>query len=498
MPTRLNDFNSVQDALTVFLDYRKEKTSDSMRNILKERFKPMQALYLYGEKCEEDGANLYQCLQSKIEAGEVVLPKSERFVFCHYLPLNNLTEEWVQSWEKRVSEFQERLNVEELFQQYHVVCLIYESSKTPLGEKKEETARLIKQLATGLLDIAHVVYLLYTNGFETLAGQEQGIVQLLYILSRKNTASMIEPMQQRTWLKMLTYSDYSRQMAEMWSGKIQLLTHWMTEEADPQNRLFVKTIEEQLTGPAGYLHEAEINFDSRVDIYPVHISDFEKSGFLWNKTMSSRIGADHEIIRRRKKEYFGTLLEKMILEFDYTKVEDMVIQKLCYKDMQKLPAFINGSLQAVIEEDLLLGREERARESIRQLIQGVCVQIQKKLSKYLESADKIRSEKQKEMQEAQRALNIAGRYRNMDECFQNIAKESEFKPMNGRFPSFLKDICLVGSECYGKWGSGLTIEGVSDAYFCTDIDPMDVVFLKTGDLIQLDKEEEVQKLVNIL
>ena len=70
--------------------------------------------------------------------------------------------------------------------------------------------------------------------------------------------------------------------------------------------------------------------------------------------------------------------------------------------------------------------------------------------------------------------------------------------MNGRFPSFLRDICLVGSECYEKWRSGLTIEGVSDAYFCADIDPMDVVFLKTGDLIQLDKEEEVQKLVNIL
>lgn len=498
MPTKLNDFNSAQDALTVFLDYRREKKSDSVEDTLKERFKPMQALYLYGERCEESGAKLYQFLQNKIEAGEVVLPKSDRFVFCHYLPLNDLTEEWVKSWEKRVSEFQERLKVENLFQQYHVVCLIYESSKTPLGEKKEETVRLIKQLATDLPGVAHVVYLLYTNGFETLAGQEQGIVQLLYVLSRKNTETMIEPMQHRTWLKILMYSDYSRKMAEMWSKKIKLLTYWMTEEADPQKRLFVETIEEQLTGPAGYLQEAEIDFDSRVDIYPVHISDFEKSGHLWNKTMYSRIGADHEIIRRRKKEYFGILLEKMILEFDYTKVETMVMQKLCYKDMQKLPEFIKKDLQTAIEEELLLNREERARESIRQLIQGVCGQIQKKLGKYLEAVDKIKTEKEKEMQEAQRALNIAGRYHDMGKCFQNIAKESEFRPMDGKFPEFIKDICLVGSECCGMWGSTTTIKGISDAYSCADIDPMDVAFLKTGALIQLDKEEEAQKLVKIL
>lgn len=506
MPTQLRDFSCRQDALTVFMDYHNKEEKNELHEIVKDFFnKQMQIIYLCGDDCSKSGADLYQFIRQKVQRYDATLPASNRFVFCHYLRLNDLTEEWITSWQERVQEFQNRLTVTDAFKQYHVVCLSYESSEHPLGNAKEEIAVLVKKLTTELLDIAHVTYLLYTNGFETLTRQDQGIVQFLYLVSRDGTSSTLLPMQNRTRLKMLNYSDYSEKMAEDCTRKIAELERWMTEEVDPGLLDFMDTVRTPLQNDSRELVDAEMDFDSRVDIYPVHVDDFVKTGFLPNSPRTSSIGADHEIIQKRKKEYFGNLLDKMVSGFDVRSLEEKVQKKLYYKDLQSLneimqiPAWEEGSLEDRMRASVLSREEGRAKKSIEQLIDAICDKVRRKLREPLASTEKMRQEKQTEMQRTQKKLDVAGRFSDIHACFHSIASETAFKPISGLSPEFQKTMCLIGSECYGKWYSeNYTIADVAYAHYCVDNDPTDITLFKTGDLLELNSDDAVQNLMRIL
>lgn len=505
MPTQLRDFSSRQEALTVFMDYRSVKEENPLHQMIKEQFKPMQAIYMSGSMCDETGVQLYQFIRQKVQNYEAVKP-TDRIVFCHYLRLNDLTEEWFAAWQERVSSFQERLSVANAFDQFHVVCLCYESSEYPIGEQRGKIAGLLKRLTVEIPDIAHVTYLLYTNGFETLTRQEQGLVQLLYLLSRENITGVLNnPMQNRTWIKMLNYADYSEKMAEIWSRKIQGLHQWMLEEGDPGRLYFLDAVRVPLQHLAQSLCDAEMEFDSRVDIYPVHIEDFKKTGFLPNSPHTSMIGADHAIIQKRKGEYFGDLLRDMKANFEHREWEEILEKNLYYSDLKALqemvniPAFQNGSLEEKMTTAILNQKEGRAREIIRTMIQDICVQIRSRLGKTLDHIEEIRQTKQLEMQQAQKKLDVAGRYANLQDCFQNIAKESVFNPIQGMSPEFQRVICLIGSDCYGKWyAQNYNIAEVDYAQYCQDIDPTDIALLRIGDLLDMKEETAEQKLKNIL
>lgn len=505
MPTQLKDFSSRQEALTVFMDYRSVEEQNPLHQMIMEQFKPMQVLYLSGSMCDETGVQLYQYIRQKVQNYEAAKP-TDRLVFCHYLRLNDLTEEWIAAWQNRVSTFQERLSVANAFDQFHVVCLSYESSEYPLGEQSGKIAGLLKRLTEELTDIAHVTYLLYTNGFETLTRQEQGLVQLLYLLSRENITGVLnDPMQNRTWIKMLNYSDYSEKMAELWSGRIRDLHQWMLEEGDPGRLYFLDAVRVPLQHLAQELSDAEMEFDSRVDIYPVHIEDFKKTGFLPNSLHTSTIGADHAIIQKRKAEYFGELLQNMKANFAHREWEEIIEKKAYYNDLKALremvniPAFQDGSLEEKMTTAILNQREGRARDIIRTMIQDICVQIRSRLGRTLDRIEEIRQTKQLEMQQAQKELDVAGRYANLQECFQNIARESMFNPIEGMSPEFQKTICLIGSDCYGKWyAQNYNIAEVAYAQYCQDIDPTDIALLRIGDLIDVKTTTAEQRLTNIL
>ena len=88
MSTQLQNFDTNQDALTIFFDLQSEQ---NMIDIwMKELFEEGQSLYLNKEM---DGNSLFAHLRDLIREGELLFPNSGRMLFCYYLPLENLTED---------------------------------------------------------------------------------------------------------------------------------------------------------------------------------------------------------------------------------------------------------------------------------------------------------------------------------------------------------------------------------------------------------------------
>lgn len=363
----------------------------------------------------------------------------------------------------------------------------------------------LKRLGTEMLDIAHVTYLLYTNGFETLSRQEQGVARFLYLLSRPNQSNLLFPMQNRTWLKRLSYTDYSVADADMWSKRIRELTRWMSDEKDPGLPSFLGTVRGILQEPVQLLREAEMEFAARVDIYPVHVNDFVKTGFWPGSLRTSTIGPDHEIIQRRKEEYFGGLREQIISKLAFQTVEELAQKQMYYKDLLKLSELLKieagkeGSLECLMKSSLKKPEEGQAGGEIDKLIFEVCTQIRSRLDTCLSSLEEMWIKRQQERQRAQKELDVAGRYRGIRECFEKISGETSFKPLIGITPEFQRSICLIGSECYGKWyREQYAINEIDFAYHCPDIDPVDIAFLKLGDLLNLADDDAAKKLLRIL
>lgn len=229
MPTTLKNINNRQDALTIFCDYREEDYDERMKMQFLRMFDPQQYLYLEHAGQHMDGKLLFHMLKEKTHNCELILPGSERMVFCHFLRLNDLCENWVDAYQKQVKEFMECYPIHTfLFDQHQIVCLYYESSR-PLGEKKEEVIRMLKRL--GQEDsFSQEVYFLYASGFDTMDAQENGVVQQLYLLSRADSEVASFAVLHPHWIKMLCYTEYDVNQVERCHEEIEKIDHWMNGE----------------------------------------------------------------------------------------------------------------------------------------------------------------------------------------------------------------------------------------------------------------------------
>ena len=77
-------------------------------------------------------------IEQKLETEEIILPVSQRVIFCNYIDLADVNEEWLQCFRNRMRVFQERGMVHDMSQHYHLNLFRYQTRKALSEEKKKE------------------------------------------------------------------------------------------------------------------------------------------------------------------------------------------------------------------------------------------------------------------------------------------------------------------------------------------------------------------------
>ena len=109
MPTNLENFNTSQDALTIV--FNEQPGQNMIESWIGSLFEEGQYLYFDRGEFSGNGKDLFKYLQKQIRDGEALMPDSQRMLMCYYMPLEELTEEWVDTYFERAREMRKYVQV---------------------------------------------------------------------------------------------------------------------------------------------------------------------------------------------------------------------------------------------------------------------------------------------------------------------------------------------------------------------------------------------------
>ncbi|MDO4322287.1 MAG: hypothetical protein Q4C61_07140 [Lachnospiraceae bacterium] len=491
MPTLLNNLDTQPDALVVFIDNQIRRQENTASEWMEKLFDSQQ--YLYLRENDMTGEELFKRIREEIYECNVILPDSQRMVFCYYLELRDLTQEWVDCFFERARELQRLLSIDNMFTHHHMICLSYENVN-PLAEEKSRIIGLLQQLAQSGPSISHVIYMLHVTGFETLDSQEHGMVQLLHLVSRRDYFRVAKPMGNKTYLKMLCYADYYEDRAAACQQRIKELSGWLTQENDPELSRLLGTVKLSLNAPVQELRKAISAFRRRIPLYPISVTDFQGNPITGYR---SRISDNNPIIQQRKEEYISDIKKALAERADLSNARNILEEEFHYPDFCHLESLME---QGLLEQNVLGGIDNRDNNpDIDSLARAVCGRVRCMAGSLIAVLEEKKEAVEKERRSNQRELKLAGKYRDLSNCFSRIEGDTGFSPIAGYFPENVERVVLISGKCFNDWlHQQYEIAGVTQAYRYPEIEPYEIVVLKEGDLLNLAEEDAKEKLERIL
>lgn len=91
------------DALLVVMDDRSQGKTEYFHKKLQETFDRRKYIYYQNSDSSED--ELWSDIEQKLETEEIILPVSQRVIFCNYIDLADVNEEWLQCFRNRMRVF---------------------------------------------------------------------------------------------------------------------------------------------------------------------------------------------------------------------------------------------------------------------------------------------------------------------------------------------------------------------------------------------------------
>ena len=497
MPTNLKEFNEQQDALVIFLNYQCDNRKEIIESYLKDCFEDFSTEYMLldcldKEYCNITGKDLFQLIRKKVDQLEINLPDSQRLIFCSYMPVENLNEEQYTIINNRVMELAKLLPG---VSQQHMFCFSYENI-SPLDEKKDEVVDVLKKLGKEFPPkISHSEYLLYAAGFQTLDMQEHGLARLLHVLSRKDYLKAVRPIYGANYLKMLQYADYYKDRAGFCQREIDKIKAWNTQEKDPDRNQFYVKIRAVVQPVLEKFRIRKNSFEDNIQLYPASISEYRRHFFFWH--VRDDVSVDHPMVQKQKKQFVKNIEKEMLRNPSIGKLEDYVKNELYYEDSCALKEEIQNGM--FMKRVLGSGENVEADEETKLFSAHWLSQISEKLLECLDDLEERKIALHKKQQKYLRELKNAGKYSNINDCFQNINQDTKFSPMAGYFPEISDVIALVGGECYDNWlHMNYDITGIGNAFRYVSIYPCEIVVLKQGNIINLDEDNTEEKLKKML
>lgn len=483
MPTRLDSLDNTQGAVTVFFDEQTEEDiiEAQMREVYAEHRQ-----YLYLTKLPESGKEFVQFLKKQRQAGDLAVPKGARMVFCHYLELRNLTEEWITAFYERAYDFRKSMGVNTTtFEQHYIFCFRYEVN-TLEEDEKERARELLKKLVDGNEMISRQIYLLRIQGLDIFDNQEKGLVQMLHLISRNSYAVTLKGINTyKTYINMISYADYFENRVKSRQEQIKKIDAWMSEVSDPDLNRLKDAVKLSVAAPADTLGREMRGFSRRIPLYPANINDFRKKGFWPFVSYESTITRNNPIVARMRKKFVA---EKSVILADGADLSEPI--RICeeeynYKDYELLDEKLKdaGFLQDTLGD---IGKQD---EAVKELALKVIERFMKKAQKLASSREETKKAKLSERKQCLRELDKYDDYANLEECFNAIDLATQPKPIAGKYPDNVNTVVLVNDRCYNDWNSkGYDVQGVGTAYYYKNLGPCEIVMIKEYAMVNLADE----------
>lgn len=203
------------------------------------------------------------------------------------------------------------------------------------------------------------------------------------------------------------------------------------------------------------------------------------------------------MIQKQKKQFVRDIEKEMLQDPDIDELEKYVRNELYYEDGCALKEELKSG--AFIKRILDHSESAETDEETKIFSVHLLTQISEKLLESLKDLEERKINLHKKQQKYRRELKEAGRYSNLSHCFQNINTDTKFSHMSGYFPQISDVITLIGGECYDNWlHMHYDIAGIANAYRYFSIYPCEIVLMKLGNLVNLNKDSAEEMLNKIL
>ena len=493
MATQLVEYNTQQDAVTVFFNEQNEP--NLIRSFMESLFvENQQYLFFDKKQFSGDGEQLFQTLIHAEEARDIIVPTSERLLFCYYLPLEELTDEWIDRYFEKVDVLNERAPIDSLFNHHYLLCFNYRVGNIKKEEEKERIARLLVRLGTEKKLLSQQIYLIRVDGFKGFESQERALVQLLHLLSRKDYHKIRSNNNAEKSLRMLGYTDYYEGRAIRCREELGRIDNWRNEVTDPGLSRLVGTVKSVLAPAVDDLREAGRIFRKKSQLYPVSVRDFEGN---YLKGYRSHITANHPMMERRRKEFTERRRRELVEKLNLEEVKKIVGSEYHFPDYEELMESLgNGRFRELILTGFAEIKAEPEVEALAMDVLHKCEAIAEKATENLSS---LTEEKENEKKRYTIELKAAGRYNDLEDCLARIHDESKPEPIKGKFSQNVNHISLVGGKCLENWQTRqYSIAGQGVAYRYPLIKPCEIVELVEYDVQSMESEDAAEEIAELL
>ncbi len=506
MPVALN---ASSDALLIVLDERKNGRLSFFTEELKRVFEKKK--YVYYQNSGLDARALYCDINQMIEEQKVVFPSSQRIIFCHYVDLKDVDDDWVTRYRERAAYFKNMSGITDADKHYHFIFLRYQVAY-PLGEdRQEQIFRNLNELCrTEKQATLQSLFLLYAAGFgQNLDSQEKGMVRLMRLMTSRDYSNVFETHNYKNGLFILNESEYYENAAQICANKLEEVLDWLTVKKDEDlNNFFLNMGDKIAEQMRKYQKEAR-QFKQMAGMYPISIQEYTKSG--WGPLAHFvRPAGVHPQLRKEEQAWRTDFMESLKSCPERQSWESRALTGLNYQDLQELYEETTAGragqrIQQIVKTNAeALGLDYENQNCFVEAFQLWLKEFMKK-EDITEQGLRERKEKATDNQtywESQR--DRRANYSNLKECLENIDSDTVYQVPDIIPPEDRGKIAFVSHEVADDWAmKGYQVSGVfqDQVIVLGDIEPNEIVFLKLGIYLPLDArnpENSVRELMKVI
>lgn len=475
-----DDFSFDYDRIGVLYDY----VGDTfLERHIRELYTKHESEFVYLRNKEFNAKDLYDNLKQRIKNGESIPPKKDRMVFCHYLNLIDLNNEWVDRFFKQAKKMHEFVPYDNLSDQYHLICFRLKAKEIP-DEKVDDYTQLLMKLGMEQSDVARQIYIIREQGLadNQIRKQEYGIAHMFHMCSRAghNLLQPIRPTVECT-IHLISYTDYYEDQQRECNEQLKKVEHWLTNKTDPRQNKIKKAILEICTTMNEKLRCKERELVEKSSVYPVRITEYIGNCFTGYKRNEGFI---NQRLSSLQKGELGNEIKEIEEATDFSPVLN-TINDYCYPDLVSLQKSIElGTIKAELKKD-------DSFRNIEEVIEAAYNRFLKEIANGLDNLSEQKTDKENDKKQLIVLLNEAGLFNSLEDCFKRINNETRTGSFKGIPLSCQFSACFVNGPFVADWDMDRrNIEEESFVYSYPPINPLQVVMLIVYDYLTFKSEDD--------
>lgn len=496
MPVSLD---GTYDALLVILDERDGDNNFFFQKEM-ERILDKRKYVYYQNRCLS-ADELWDDLVEKIQRDEVFLPVSERIVFCTYMDVHDLNQEWLNRFQKRMMTFKRRGMTRDVFQHYHVTFFRHQAIR-PMGEDAIHEAVDILNRLWNPQDqtMRHSEFLMYAGGLRAdLSAQEKGMVRFLEILSMRDYSRAITISNYTDALFLLGETEYYERNAQNCKEKIEEIKTWLHKEQDPNLDHFIQGLNIKASEWMNRYYEEMRQFQAGTGLYPIRANEYEEKGVFFKHF--ERPAGLHPELKNEKEHCQSEFLKHMKDSEEKEEWKKEALRQMAFEDLHKLLQVgsekLHGILQRAVENAEPAQRlQKEERDGIAKAFYTWVDELVKEEASQ-SRLQEIKSEKGTELLRYENEFDRANIFQDLSTCFRQIKVRTGFQVPSAVPYTDMEDIAIINGQVNEDWKiKGYAIAGIQDkdVIVLDNIYPYEIVYMKLGKYIDFNRNDTEQKL----